>query len=289
MTGIRILLAALMLGAFVTNAKAQQPAGQPPPPASQPGWQFNIAPYLWLPSINTTLNYSLPPALGGTLPTDVSSGVGDYLPHLRFAAMFAAEARYDRFSVLTDFMYVSASAGRTNIRSLDFFGLPSQPISRSLELGASTTLKSAIWTLVGGYTAWQGEWGNFDLIAGFRFAGVNANTDYDLALTAIGPRGNGATFGGLGSISGDKDIWNGIAGFRGSLRLAHTGLFVPYYFDIGAGGSNLTWQIATGLGYQTGWAAISALYRYLSFEQPSSAVVRHLSLGGPLIMVDFRF
>lgn len=94
---------------------------------------------------------------------------------------------------------------------------------------------------------------------------------------------------GVGSVSADGEIWNGIAGFRGSIRLAHTGLFVPYYFDIGAGGSDLTWQVATGLGFQTGWAAVSALYRYLSFEQASSAVVRRLTLVGPLIMVDFRF
>ena len=66
-------------------------------------------------------------------------------------------------------------------------------------------------------------------------------------------------------------------------------LFVSVLFDIGAGGSNLTWQIATGLGYQTGWVAVSAVYRYLTFEQPSSAVVRRLSLGGLLIMVDFHF
>jgi len=38
--------------------------------------------------------------------------------------MFDADARYDRFSILTDFMYVNASASATAIKSLDFFGLP---------------------------------------------------------------------------------------------------------------------------------------------------------------------
>jgi hypothetical protein len=48
---------------------------------------------------------------------------------------------------------------------------------------------------------------------------VNATTDYSLGLTVTGPRGNGATFGGVGSVSGSGNIWNGIGGFRGRIRL----------------------------------------------------------------------
>jgi len=47
--------------------------------------------------------------------------------------------------------------------------------------------------------------------------------------------------------------------------------------------------MASGLGYQSGWAGVSVTYRYLSFKQGSSALVRHLTLGGPMIMVNFRF
>lgn len=206
-----------------------------------------------------------------------------------FAGMVTADAKYRRFSMLTDFMYLNLSTSQTNIRSLNFFGLPSRPISRSLELGTSSTLHSAIWTLAGGYTLVEGNCGNFSVIAGLRYADVDFKTDYNLALTVTGPRGNGATFGGPGSISGGGHLWNGIAGFRGHIRLGETGLFIPYYFDIGAGGSNLTWQIASGIGYQTGWASVSALYRHLSFEQDNSATIRHLSLGGPLVMATFRF
>jgi len=293
LTSIRSLTGMLAIGLFavgmVSGALAQQPASQSPQLASESNWTFNIAPYLWLPSINATLNYNLPPALGGKLPTETSSGPGDYLPHLNFAGMVTADARYGRFSMLTDFMYLNLSTSQTNIRSLNFFGLPLRPISRSLELGTSSTLHSAIWTLAGGYTLVEGNCGNFSVIAGLRYADVDFKTDYNLALTVTGPRGNGATFGGPGSISGGGHLWNGIAGFRGHIRLGETGLFIPYYFDIGAGGSNLTWQIASGIGYQTGWASVSALYRHLSFEQDNSATIRHLSLGGPLVMATFRF
>ena len=118
---------------------------------------------------------------------------------------------------------------------------------------------------------------------------MNATIDYSLGLTLTGPRGNGATFGGIGSVSGSGDIWNGIGGFRGRIRLGDTGLFIPYYFDIGAGGSKLTWQIASGLGYHTELGRLSLTYRYLSFEQGNSAVLQHLSIKGPMLMANFTF
>jgi hypothetical protein len=267
-------------------ASAQQPATQA---STSSGWIFNVAPYIWLPTVHANLQYNLPPTLGGRLPTELSSGPGDYISNLNFAAMLAADARYDRFSVLTDFIYTNANAGSTNIRSLDFFGLPSMPISRSLETSTSSRMAATVWTLAGGYTVLEGDWGNFDLLAGFRYLGVNSTTNYSLDLTVVGPRGNGASFGGIGGISASRTIWNGIVGLRGRIRLPVEGLFIPYYFDIGGGGSQPTWQIASGLGYQTGWVGVSALYRYLSFEQGSSSIVKNLNMGGPMIMVNFTF
>jgi hypothetical protein len=97
----------------------------------------------------------------------------------------------------------------------------------TLETSTSSRLTSTVWTLAGGYTVFQGDWGNFDLLAGFRYLGAHANTDYSLAFTIVGPRGNGATFWGDGGISGSRTIWNGIAGLRGRIRVPLEGLFVP--------------------------------------------------------------
>lgn len=223
------------------------------------------------------------------MSTDLSVGPSDLVSHINFATAVAADAQYGRFSVLTDFMYLNLSTTNAHINSLNFFGLPSQPIARSLQTSTSTRLSSTLWTLAGGYTVLQGDWGNFDVIAGFRYLGVSDTLNYSLALSVTGPRGNGATFGGVGGISGSDAIWNGIAGIRGRVRISNTGFFVPYYFDIGTGGSKLTWEIASGVGYQTGWAGVSLTYRYLSFQQPSSAIVQHLSLGGPEITMNITF
>jgi hypothetical protein len=258
-------------------------------PAIPTGWTFNVAPYLWLPTVNATVNYHLPADLGGRLPTEASTGPGDYLSHLDFAAMVSADIRNGPFSLLTDFMFSRFSLAESHIRSLDFFGLPSMPISRSLQTHIGTTFSQSIWTLAGGYTVLQGEWGSLDLFAGLRLLNLNSSTDFSLALLVTGPRGNGATFGGNGSISASSNIWNGIAGFRGRIRLTDTQLFVPYYFDIGGGGSSPTWQISSGLGYQFSWGAISATYRYLSFQQGGDAFVKHLTYGGPMLMANFSF
>jgi hypothetical protein len=289
----RVITVAALVVLLITGwsgARAQQPVslGQPTNPS---GWVFNIAPYLWLPTINTNLDYNLPPALGGRLPTEVSVGPGDLLSNLDFAAMVTADARNGPFSLLTDILYtrISVGASDSHIKSADFLGLPSVPISRSLQTSISTTLGVTVWTLAGGYTVLQGDWGNLDVLAGLRLLSANATTDYSLALTLTGPRGNGATFGGVGGVSLSRDVWNGIGGIRGRVRIQQSQFFIPYYFDIGGGGSRPTWQISSGLGYQFRWGAVSATYRYLVFNQDSSDLVQRLALRGPMLMVNFTF
>jgi hypothetical protein len=246
---------------------------------------------MWFPTVNVSLSNDLPPALGGRLPVDVSVGPGDIYSHFDYGAMVSADARNGPFSLLTDFVGArfSATGSNVNVKSIDFFGQQSVTIPRALQTSTGSTLGLAIWTLAGGYTVLQGDWGNLDLIAGTRLAWVNAKTDFTLALTVPSPQGNGATFGGSGSVNASRTVVDGIGGVRGRIQLGHTPLFVPYYFDIGAGGSQLTWQISSGLGYQFNrWGAASLTYRYLSFHH-GGAVVDTVTLKGPVLMVNFTF
>ncbi len=288
----RILMAAVLTIMIATGgisgARAQQPIslGQP----TAPGWTFDVAPYLWIANINSTMNFNLPPALGGgTASTDTSIGFGDLLSHLNFTTMVTADAQYDRFSLVTDFIYLNLSAAPSRFRSVRLPGLASIPLSTGVEASVGMDLTAYIWTLAGGYTLAEGNWGNFDAIAGFRFLSLNGTLNHSIGITAVGPLGNSATFGRGGSVSSSSDIWNGIGGFRGRVRLGNAGLFIPYYFDIGGGGSNLTWQIASGLGYHTGLADLSLTYRYLTFDQGSDAKLQTLTVKGPMLAVTFTF
>ncbi|MBV9250002.1 MAG: hypothetical protein JO227_12245, partial [Acetobacteraceae bacterium] len=101
--------------------------------------------------------------------------------------------------------------------------------------------------------------------------------------------------GRSGSLPASRDIWNGIGGVRGRVYLADVDwfgggrLFVPFYFDVGAGGSNVTWQAFSGIGYQSGRFGVSIGYRHLAFDQGSSAKVQKLVLGGPILAANFSF
>jgi hypothetical protein len=175
------------------------------------------------------------------------------------------------------------------VKSVNFLGQAPIPISTSVQTGVGMNANAKIWTVAGGYTALKGDWGNFDVIVGFRYLGVPVGLNFNVGITLTGPLGNGATFGGSNSVSGTANVWNGIGGFRGRLRLGgDTGLFIPYYFDAGVGGSKLTWQIASGLGYHTTWSDLSLTWRYLSFTQNSGSL-RFLSANGPMIMASFAF
>ena len=243
-------LAVLLAAGATSGVRAQQPITSGQQEASSSGWTFNIAPYVWMPRLNLTNEFNLPPTLGGTVSSSTSVGFGDLLSHLNFALMVAADARYDRFSLLTDFIYMNLGGTASQVKSVNFLGRAPTPISTSVQTSAGLDFNAKIWTLAGGYTLLKGDWGNLDVIAGIRYLGIPVDLNFSLALTLTGPRGNGATFGGIGSVSGSTNLWNGIGGFRGRIRLgSDTALFIPYYFDAGAGGSKLTWQIASGLGY----------------------------------------
>jgi hypothetical protein len=277
-----IAAAAALLSIGLAHGAAAQPA------EVRPGWSFDIAPYLWLPSVDASLRYQLPANLPGT--ADVSASPDTYTDQLNFATAFAATARYDRFTLLTDFLYVSASAATSNVEAANIIGVGRNPISSTSNSNTDTTLKTTLWTLAGGYTLASGPWGNVDAIGGFRYLGIDATTNYNLSVQLVGPRGNaGPTFGGGGRLSASDNIWNGIVGLRGRLSLGEGGFFVPYYVDIGTGDSNLTWQAFGGLGYQTGSVGVSLGWRYLSIDQGSKAVVQDMTMSGAYLAVNFRF
>ena len=116
-------------------------------------------------------------------------------------------------------------------------------MDRTLTTSTSTNLKSTIWTFAGGYTVAEGNWGNVDLIAGVRLLAIDDATNFGLAVDITRPDGSIA-LGHSGNLSASKSVWNGIGGVRGRVYLGDSDwfgggeFFVPYYFDIGGGGSD---------------------------------------------------
>lgn len=63
----------------------------------------------------------------------------------------------------------------------------------------------------------------------------------------------------------------------------------PYNFDIGTGQSDLTYQIAAGVGYKFGWGDAVAVWRYLDYNFKSGKPIESMNFNGPQIGVTFRW
>jgi hypothetical protein len=175
-TSARLLpaLLLLLLSGLVLPAQAQTV------PRAEPGWQFSVTPYAWVPSINGTLRYQLP-GQPGPDSADVGADSISVLEALNFAAMIAAEARYQRYSVLTDLIYMDLGASGSKVRDVNVGGGGSTGVGANLDQGTESSLSGSVWTLMGGYTVMQGDWGHADIVGGFRLFSLNAETNIRLA------------------------------------------------------------------------------------------------------------
>ncbi len=94
---IAATLAALLLLAPL-HANAQADGDQ---------WRFALTPYLWLPNVDGTLKFSVPPGAGGSPSVEV--GPNSYLENLDFALMLAGEARRGNWAIISDLIYLDFS------------------------------------------------------------------------------------------------------------------------------------------------------------------------------------
>lgn len=255
-------------------------------------WQFRLAPYLWLPTMDGTLTYNLPPGSGGS--PNVSVGPTDWLDLLNFAALVGGSARKGRLSIFSDFVYLSMTSkndGRV-VSVEDTVTVPGTripiPISADLNLNTRTDLDGLVWMVAGGYALQETETSSLDVFAGARFFGVDVSTNWDLTAAIMTP-GAGVVLPAQGSIESDTDLWDGIVGVRGHFGVGDGNWSVPYHFDVGAGDSELTWQAITGLAYEFGWGDLIMVYRHLEYDQDTDSLLQGFSFSGPTVGARFRF
>jgi hypothetical protein len=254
-------------------------------PRVEPGWQFSLTPYVWVPSIDGTLRYQLPASVGAG-SADVAKDSFSVLEALNFAAMIAAEARYQRYSVLTDFIYMDLGGSSSKLRNVDFAGSGGS-VTTNLDRGTESSLSGSLWTLMGGYTVTQGDWGHADIAGGFRLFSLSAETNLRLSGDVTAPSGT-ATLNRNARLSDSATLFDGIVGLRGRFVIGN-GFFAPYAFDIGTGSSSLTWQASAALGYQMNWGSVALGWRHLSYEQSGNRLVQDLSFSGAFLSVNFTF
>ena len=278
---LRVGLALMTLIAISVPAYAGEPA-----PADK--WTFAVRPYLWAPGISGTLKYDVPPTGDGGANVDFASYI---LQNLNFALMLTAEARKGDWSVLTDVVYLDVESDDSNVKSVSFAGPGGRvEISAGADLGTTVKLSGLLWELAGGYTVARGGNSSLDLLAGFRYLGIEAKTDWQLSGSITdNVSGGGGTFARSGSASSRVDLWDAIVGIRGTVGLGDSRWAIPYYLDVGTGDSALTWQGVAGIEYRYDWGDLQLLYRHLYYDMKGDKLLQNVSLSGPAIGVNFRF
>jgi hypothetical protein len=273
---IRMVLPAVMAATVLTTPAQAQTAA----PADE--WKFSITPYLWLPNINGTLKYDLPPSTGSP---EVEVGPNDYLQHLEGVMLLSGEVRKDRWSVFTDFIYLSFAKDNSSIKDINFGG---SVVSSQVNLATSSSFRGMNWTLGAGYAVQTGQAMTLDVFGGLRYFDITAGTDWQLSATISGP-GPGQTFPASGGISKSMTLWDGIVGVKGRVALGNSHWSVPYYLDIGAGSTSMTYQWMLGIDYSFKWGGVMLVYRDLYFDQKDDKFIQDLRFSGPALGVTFRF
>ena len=265
----RLIVAALLLAVAQAQADEQ--------------WTFAVTPYLWLPNVNGTLKYAPPP--GGTGGPEVSVGPNDYLQNLSAVLMLAGEARRDKWSLISDVIYLRFASEESSVRAVNFGGAL---VDTNLSGSTKSSLEGFQWMLAGGYTAVQTPSVRLDVLGGFRYLGIEAKSEWQLTGTVAGP-GGAQTFPASGSISKRTDLWDAIIGVRGRVRLGEGRWYAPYHLDVGTGSSSITWQGLVGIAYAFEWGDASLGYRHLYYDQSGDKFVQNFRFSGPSLGATFRF
>jgi hypothetical protein len=229
-------------------------------PAAADDWEFAIAPYLWAAGMEGEMA-TLPPAPAA----QVDIGFDDILENLDMAFMGMGEIRHGRFALAVDVIYVDLSHDAST----------PGPFFSGAELDSETFVS----TLQGSYRVLAAEQGHLDLRAGARIWSVSTELDLDAGLLAARERD-------------DSETWvDPVVGFHGQARLG-AGFYLTAMGNVGGfgAGSDLTWDLFGGLGYQVAdWFAPVVGYRHLSVDYDRDGFLFDVDMSGPLIGGVIRF
>lgn len=220
-------------------------------------WQNEVTIYGWYSGIDGSVM-----APGGA-ESDFTVDASDILDNLNMIFMGGYEGRYGKWSLIADAVY------------MDVGNTANTAVSSGT---ASVNLDIQSWILQGGvgYELVQNSHANLSVVGGVRYLSLDTAVNTAFQGTSVGMR------------SGSDSLIDGVIGIRGQVTLTDN-WYLPYYADIGAGGSNLSYQVFAGIGYRLSWGDIKLGYRSLKFDLDDDKVMQDLQLSGPLLGIGFRF
>jgi opacity protein-like surface antigen len=228
-------------------------------------WHYSAGVYLWA------------AGMGGETSdgTDFDISFSDLADNLNLGLMAAFGARKGEWELIADLLYLDISAKDTITTSI-----PVGPGAIDVNAKAELDLTGSVLKLRAGYNLMDEGGNQLGLFGGARYLDLDA--DVDISNTALGPERSI-------SLSESGDVWDAIVGVKGRVALAER-WWIPYYLDVGTGDSDLTYQVATGIGFQASdkWN-VNLLYRYLYWDFGSGKVLKDLNFEGFMLGTVYNF
>jgi hypothetical protein len=223
-----------------------------------PGWSFAIAPYFWMAGMEGDI------AEFGAPPVNVDISFSDILDSLDFSLMAVAEARYDRFSVFSDFLFLKMSP-----EAVTPFGV----IANTVQL----TSKTMEFTAMAGYALIDTPGGRLDVVAGARVWWVENRISVQ-----------GGVLNGLWRQ--DSNAWvDAMAGVRGRANLTDN-VYLTGWALGGGGSSDSAWDVMGGVGYEFTDRFSAVLgYRAMGVDYQDGAFLFDVTMQGPIVGAVLRF
>ena len=223
------------------------------------GWTFTIAPYGWLAGLEGTVG-------SGGRTTHVDESIGEILDNLDIGIMGVAEARYERFGVFTDLVYVRLSESADTP-----FGI----LANSVDF----TTTSLMWTAAGEYRLLDHPDASVDAFAGFRLYSIENELDFN-------PPG---LLGGLG-LSQQETWVDPIVGLKGRVSITPQVYLTSWGLIGGGASSDIVWDVMGGVGFQfTNSFSAEIGYRAAGVDYENDGFVYDTVQQGPIIGAVFRF
>ena len=237
-------------------------------------WQWELGIYGWFPAIGGSTSFP-----SGASGPSIEVSASDVIDALKMTFMGQIETRKGQWGVWSDLVYADLGGSKDGTRD---FTVDGHPVSASANLGLD--VKSTVWTLAGLYNLSSTPENTTDLLFGTRMLNMKQTLNWSLAssIPELPTRS--------GEASVDGTDWDAIVGLKGRYYLgAERKWFLPYYVDVGAGQSKLTWQVNAGVGYKFDWGSTVLTYRYLDYDFKSGNALQSMNMSGVLLGVAFQF
>ena len=232
----------------------------PPPDTTDSGFHFSVSPYLWFAGNRGTV---------GVLGRDASvhASAGDLLSHLDIGLMGAAEARYNRFVLNGDMIWIRIS---------DSKAVPFPALGAT---SADVRVGQFIWTSKVGYRLINSKKFKADANVGVRYWHLGQTLNFNPSLLGI-------------NFNGSQSWADVLVGGRVQLPMGKKTV-IDLLGDVGGWGASakLDYQFAALLSYKlcSKWALVAG-YRYLSIDyRPTNLSVYNTITSGGLIGITYSF